>query len=74
MTENKEAAEKKLILVEVREGVGIISLNRPKRHNAENDAMGEAFRRVNHDPSVLAVLLRGEGPSFCSGKSLAAVR
>lgn len=63
------------VLLEMREGVAIISLNRPKRHNAENDtareAMGRVFRQVKADANVRAVLLRGEGPSFCSGRDKA---
>jgi len=60
------------VRIEVREGVGIISLNRPRRHNAQNDVarevLGQAFREVKADPAVRSVLLRGEGPSFCSGR------
>jgi 2-(1,2-epoxy-1,2-dihydrophenyl)acetyl-CoA isomerase len=66
------AAEEDSVRIEVREGVGIISLNRPRRHNAENDAareaLGRAFRQVRGDLAVRSVLLRGEGPSFCSGR------
>lgn len=60
------------VLIDRRDGVGIISLNRPRRHNAENDisrnALGEAFRVLKDDPSVRSILVRGEGPSFCSGR------
>ncbi|OKO81095.1 enoyl-CoA hydratase/isomerase family protein [Bradyrhizobium sp. AS23.2] len=67
-----QAVDERPVLIEVRDGVAIISMNRPKRHNAENDAaraeLGEAFRRAKADPAVRAILLRGEGPSFCSGR------
>ena len=66
------AADEDLVRIEVREGVGIVSLNRPRRHNAENDAareaLGRAFCQLKTDPAVRSVLLRGEGPSFCSGR------
>ncbi len=66
------AADEDSVRIEVREGVGIVSLNRPRRHNAENDAareaLGRAFCQLKTDPAVRSVLLRGEGPSFCSGR------
>lgn len=60
------------ITTEVRDGVGIISLNRPRVHNALDDearaALREAFRWARTDDAVRAVLLRGNGRSFCSGR------
>lgn len=60
------------LLTEIVDGVGVISLNRPQRHNAVNDSLGALFRTAVHeylhDPSVRCLLLRGEGPSFCSGR------
>ncbi|NYT24422.1 enoyl-CoA hydratase/isomerase family protein [Alcaligenaceae bacterium] len=57
---------------EVREGVAIITLNRPGVHNALNDAMRAAlthcFEEVRRRDEVRAVLLRGRGKSFCSGR------
>ncbi len=60
------------VLTEIRDGVGIISLNRPERHNAldlaARAALADAFRWARETPEVRAVLLRGEGRSFCSGR------
>jgi enoyl-CoA hydratase/carnithine racemase len=60
------------VLVEHDEGVGIVSLNRPERHNAIDDETGDALEaalaEVMADDGVRVVLLRGEGPSFCSGR------
>ncbi|MAJ60283.1 MAG: hypothetical protein CBC48_09900 [bacterium TMED88] len=54
------------------EGVGIVSLNRPDKHNALNDEMSaelrQAFEWAFDTPEVRCVLLRGEGRSFCSGR------
>jgi enoyl-CoA hydratase/carnithine racemase len=54
------------------DGVGVISYNRPDRHNALDDAASAAFRdqvdRHLADPEVRCVLLRGEGRSFSSGR------
>ncbi len=56
-------------------GVGVITLNRPHRHNAITDSLFEQMRDAVHqnldDPAVRCVLLRGEGPSFCSGRDTA---
>jgi enoyl-CoA hydratase len=57
------------------DGIGVVSLNRPHRHNAVTDALYEqmctTMRRYLYDPAVRCVLLRGEGPSFCSGRDTA---
>jgi len=59
---------------EVIDGVGVISLNRPARHNAVNEdlryALRDALAWAEAEPAVAAVLLRGNGPSFCSGRDL----
>ena len=63
------------LTTEVVGGVGVVSLNRPHRHNAITDALYEALsttvRRYLDDPAVACLLLRGEGPSFCSGRDTA---
>ncbi len=65
-------AELKTDLVD---GVGVVSLNRPHRHNAVTDALFDemcaALRGYLGDPAVRCVLIRGEGPSFCSGRDTA---
>jgi hypothetical protein len=51
-----------------------VTLSRPDRHNALNttmrDALAEALAVGLADPAV-EVMLRGDGPSFCSGGDLA---
>lgn len=48
-----------------------ISLNRPDKHNAMNLAMLDAVvaeaARLRRDRTLRSVVIRGEGPSFCSG-------
>jgi len=62
------------IRTEVSSGVMTIVLNRPEKKNAITNAMyGEIADALNHaasDPSVGAVLLRGEGADFCSGNDI----
>jgi enoyl-CoA hydratase/carnithine racemase len=59
----------------VDEGVGTISLNRPHRHNAVDDdlyaLLHETWAQAQADPAVRVVLIRGNGPSFCSGRDTA---
>ena len=51
--------------------VGVITLNRPDARNAIDGEMTgelhEAFARVAKDTDMRAILLRGEGKSFCVG-------
>ena len=63
-----------LVLSETIEAVRVITLNRPDRHNAINDEMAEelhaAWDAALADDAARAILLRAEGPSFCSGRDL----
>jgi len=55
-------------------GIGLVWLNRPDVRNAFNDTMiGEiitAFRELDADAAVRAVVLAGRGPAFCAGADL----
>jgi enoyl-CoA hydratase/carnithine racemase len=52
--------------------VAVVSLNRPDRHNAFNDEMDERFfdilAELHERDDVIAVVWRGEGKSFSSGR------
>jgi enoyl-CoA hydratase/carnithine racemase len=56
-------------------GVVTVWLNNPRRRNALSNAMvialGEELPRLAGDESVRAVVLRGRGGVFCSGRDLA---
>ncbi len=60
------------VLTDVADGVATISLNRPARHNALDDettaALHHAVERAVRAREVRVLVLRGEGPSFCSGR------
>ncbi len=57
------------------ERICTITLARPEKHNALDDIMvnelSSAFLSAQKDSSVKAIILRGEGESFCSGADLA---
>lgn len=52
-------------------GVLTITLSRPRQRNPLDEqvfaVLAQAFTSTVHDPVVRVVVLRGEGPSFCSG-------
>jgi len=62
------------ILTEARAGYRVITLNRPERLNAFNDAMHEALRaaiaQAQADESCRALLITGAGRGFCAGQDL----
>lgn len=59
------------LLVEVEDGVAIITLNRPEVMNAFSSTMGDAlasaYRTCDEDDAVRAVVLTGAGAAFCAG-------
>ena len=62
------------ILVERRAGYRIITLNRPQRLNAFNEAMHQVLKgalvEAEEDSDCRALLLTGAGRGFCSGQDL----
>ena len=65
------------VSVAVADHVAMVALTRPEKHNALDPAMFEAViaaaARVRDEHGVRAVILHGDGPSFCSGIDLAAI-
>ena len=63
------------ITSEHRDGVLLVSFNRPEKKNAINGAMWAALRDLftaaADDDTVACVLLRGNGDNFCAGVDLA---
>jgi enoyl-CoA hydratase/carnithine racemase len=55
----------------VRDYIAYVTLNRPDKHNGlDEDMLVSLIRtagRIRRDRSVRCVILRGNGPSFCSG-------
>lgn len=65
-----------IVLYEVDEKVGIVTLNRPDKLNAISRelqyALTEAFAMAEADPATSVVLLRANGRSFCAGYDIGA--
>ncbi len=62
------------ILTEVDNGVGIVTMNRPERHNAFDDVLIreliDAVGVMERDPAVRVLVISGTGKSFCAGADL----
>ncbi|HEX4762818.1 MAG TPA: enoyl-CoA hydratase/isomerase family protein [Usitatibacter sp.] len=62
------------LAVEVQGPVGLVTLNRPDRHNAFDDALiadlTQALRDMEADDAVRVVVLAGAGKSFSAGADL----
>jgi enoyl-CoA hydratase/carnithine racemase len=65
------------VRIDVADHVADVALTRPDKHNALDGAMFEgilaAAEEVAATPGVRAVVLHGEGPSFCSGLDVASL-
>ena len=64
------------LLVERRDGILVITMNRPEARNAMTQAlareMATALDQLNDDPALRAGVLTGAGGHFCSGMDLKA--
>ena len=63
-----------LVLSQRKDGIAVLTLNRPERLNAINDALVQALRRALAaalaDAECRVILLTGAGRAFCSGDDL----
>src|SRR5213078_4281521 len=64
------------VLTEERDGVLLVTLNRPEQRNAVNLAVAEgiaaALERLDGDPELRVGVLAGAGKGFCAGMDLKA--
>lgn len=62
------------VLTSLSGGVATVTLNRPELHNAFDpelvDALTATLNRLDTDPAVRTVVLRGAGRSFCAGADI----
>lgn len=62
------------VLVEKKNGVARVTLDRPELRNAFDDALisllNKTFNEVANDDSIRIVILAGNGPAFCAGADL----
>ncbi|MFN8178205.1 MAG: enoyl-CoA hydratase-related protein [bacterium] len=71
------AASYDSLTAEIREGVGVVTLNRPEALNAITPqlarALGDALSDLAADAHVRALLVTGAGKAFCSGGDVRAM-
>ncbi|WP_142684391.1 enoyl-CoA hydratase-related protein [Chitinophaga polysaccharea] len=64
------------LLLDIRDGIATITLNRPEVYNAFNDPLSyelqDALKKAEKDPAVRVVVLTGAGKAFSSGQDLKA--
>lgn len=62
------------VIIDVRGGVGVVRLNRPRTRNALDealvDALAAAFDELEAQRDVRSIVLTGEGRAFCAGAVL----
>ena len=62
------------ILCEVKDHIATVTMNRPEKRNALNaialQQMEDYLHRLNDDPDVRVVVIRGAGKAFCAGRDL----
>ncbi|MFP3189865.1 MAG: enoyl-CoA hydratase [Thermoproteota archaeon] len=62
------------IILEIKESIGIIYLNRPKVLNALNkqtvDEIIDAMKKLNEDDKIKAIILTGNGDNFSAGADI----
>jgi len=67
-----------VVIYSVDGSVARITLNRPEKRNALNDAvvsgLKQCLRRASKDPGVRVVVISGAGKDFCSGADLSALQ
>ena len=64
-------ADEHHLLVEIKDRVAVVTMNRPEKRNAVNYALHRGletiWRDLGTDPDVGAIALTGAGPAFCAG-------
>jgi len=59
------------VILQIKNHIAFVSLNRPEKHNGLDKVMFEALidtaKKIRRDRDIRCVVLSGEGPSFCAG-------
>lgn len=65
------------LIVTIADGLCTLTLNRPNKRNALDsaafDALDSALSRIESDPTIGCVVLRGAGKAFCAGADMGGV-
>ncbi|MGO9029128.1 MAG: enoyl-CoA hydratase/isomerase family protein [Acidimicrobiales bacterium] len=70
-------ADRRLVRVEIDGPIAVVTNNRPEKHNAMSDEMDrrlwEVLAELHATPELRAIVWRGEGKSFSSGRDTAQI-
>lgn len=70
--------ERSPVIYTIEGAVALLTLNRPEKRNALNDALihalKDALRDADHDENVRVIVITGAGADFCSGADLSALQ
>lgn len=70
--------ETPVVLYAVEGAIATLTLNRPEKRNALNDAiiqqLKSSLRKANDDAAIKAIVITGAGNDFCSGADLSALQ
>jgi methylglutaconyl-CoA hydratase len=70
--------ETQVVLYAVEGAIATLTLNRPEKRNALNQAIIQqlkvSLRKANDDTSIKAIVITGAGKDFCSGADLSALQ
>ncbi len=66
------------LLFEIEGSIATLTLNRPEKCNALNDALinslKDALQKADQDQTLRAIIIKGAGADFCSGADLSALQ
>lgn len=75
---SERMVDEEVVLYSVGGAIARITLNRPEKRNALNDAViagvKESLRKAANDENVRVVIISGAGKDFCSGADLSALQ
>jgi enoyl-CoA hydratase/carnithine racemase len=78
MTSNSTTQTEALLLIESKDGIATLTLNRPGQFNALSSALIDdlqtAFDRLAAAPAVSVIVLAAKGRGFCAGHDLKEIR
>src|ERR1700761_6964515 len=64
-------ADNRPVILEIADGVAVVTLNRPRQYNTLNlaltDALLDALITCDQDQTGRAVMITGNGTAFCAG-------
>lgn len=70
-------SEENRVLLQVKESIAYVTLNRADKHNGLDLPMvqqiADTIKKIRKDRSIRAVILHGDGPSFCAGLDFGAL-